>query len=319
MDRRRFLLGASALGVTACAQPERELLDEFADATIPLEPGAPRSTTTVAPVESQAPDEPKPDNGLPVDVPDEDLPGLSFVAEAIVPSVGVSATRAIDEPIMEFANPIPSGGPLAFLVEDLADLNRMEVLLPTRPNGSFGWINGSDVRLTRHNYAFEVRLDDLLILFERGLPIFEATVGVARENANTARRLHDRTPPPTPTRLRVRPPTGFRDTARHSPPSPAATDNSGSTAPTIPTRSASTCRPAVSVSTTTTSPISSRRSGYRSGSPSTSSDATETCGASARSAGAPTGTGRTRGCNTENSTKARARMPIGTMASPSPV
>lgn len=187
MDRRRFLLGASALGVTACAQPERELLDEFADATIPLEPGAPRSTTTtVAPVESQAPDEPKPDNGLPVDVPDEDLPGLSFVAEAIVPSVGVSATRAIDEPIMEFANPIPSGGPLAFLVEDLADLNRMEVLLPTRPNGSFGWINGSDVRLTRHNYAIEVRLDDfLLILFERGLPIFEATVGVARENAPT--------------------------------------------------------------------------------------------------------------------------------------
>lgn len=187
MNRRRFLLGASALGVTACAQPERELLDEFADATIPLEPGAPRSTTTtVAPVESQAPDEPKPDNGLPVDVPDEDLPGLSFVAEAIVPSVGVSATRAIDEPIMEFANPIPSGGPLAFLVEDLADLNRMEVLLPTRPNGSFGWINGSDVRLTRHNYAIEVRLDDfLLILYERGLPIFEATVGVARENAPT--------------------------------------------------------------------------------------------------------------------------------------
>lgn len=187
MDRRRFLLGASALGVTACAQPERELLDEFADATIPLEPGAPRSTTTtVAPVESQAPAEPKPDNGRPVDVPDEDLPGLSFVAEAIVPSVGVSATRAVDEPIMEFANPIPSGGPLAFLVEDLADLNRMEVLLPTRPNGSFGWINGSDVRLTRHNYAIEVRLDDfLLILYERGLPIFEATVGVARENAPT--------------------------------------------------------------------------------------------------------------------------------------
>ena len=187
MNRRRFLLGASALGVTACAQPERELLDEFADATIPLQPGALRSTTTsVAPVESQAPDEPKPDNGLPVDVPDEDLPGLSFVAEAIVPSVGVSATRAIDEPIMEFANPIPSGGPLAFLVEDLADLNRMEVLLPTRPNGSFGWINGSDVRLTRHNYAIEVRLDDfLLILYERGLPIFEATVGVARENAPT--------------------------------------------------------------------------------------------------------------------------------------
>lgn len=187
MDRRRFLLGASALGVTACAQPERELLDEFADATIPLQPGAPRSTTTsVAPVESQAPDEPKPDNGLPVDVPDEDLPGLSFVAEAIVPSVGVSATRAVDEPIMEFANPIPSGGPLVFLVEDLADLNRIEVLLPTRPNGSFGWINGSDVRLTRHNYAIEVRFDDfLLILYERGLPIFETTVGVARENAPT--------------------------------------------------------------------------------------------------------------------------------------
>ncbi len=197
MDRRHFLLGASAFGLAACAQPERELLDEFADSTIPLQPGGPRSTTTLAPVDTDQPastDSGDPgvdpdatvDDDLPVDVPAEDRPGLSFVAEATVPVVSVFSTMALDQPVADFANPIPSGGPLVFLVEELVDLQRMEVLLPTRPNGSFGWVDGNDVRLTRHNYAIEVRIDDfLLTVYERERPIFETTVGVARENAPT--------------------------------------------------------------------------------------------------------------------------------------
>lgn len=195
MERRHFLLGASALGLTACAYPERELLDEFADGSIPLQPGAPRTTTTTttttqstdAAAETTAPEETLAlEDELPVDIPDADRPGLAFVAEAVVPLVAVSSNPALDDTVHEFANPIASGGPLVFLVEQLPDLNRMEVLLPTRPNGSFGWIDGNDIRLTRHNYAIEVRLDEfLLTVFERELPIFQTTVGVARENAPT--------------------------------------------------------------------------------------------------------------------------------------
>lgn len=188
MDRRRFLFGASAFGLAACSHPERELLDEYADAQIPLEPGALRTTTTttIAEAEPEPAASAAPADTLPVDVPDEDLPGLSFVAEATVPIVAVSSTSALGDTTHSFTNPIPSGGPLVFLVEDLSDLQQMEVLLPTRPNGSFGWVNGNDVRLTRHNFAIEVRLDDfLLTVFEKERPIFETTVGVARDNAPT--------------------------------------------------------------------------------------------------------------------------------------
>ncbi|MEM9202284.1 MAG: L,D-transpeptidase [Actinomycetota bacterium] len=191
MDRRRFLLGASALGLAACARPERELLDDYAGSNIPLQPGGPRTTTTLAaPDASVAPTSSLPsapeESGLPVDVPEEDLPGISFVAEAIVPAVAVAAAVDSNTPVLEFANPVPSGGPLVFLVEQLNDLQRMEVLLPSRPNGSFGWIDGSDVRLTRHNFAIEVQLDAFLFtLYERERPLFETTVGVARENAPT--------------------------------------------------------------------------------------------------------------------------------------
>ncbi|MEM8708971.1 MAG: L,D-transpeptidase [Actinomycetota bacterium] len=190
MQRRHFLLGAGALGLTACAQPERQLLDEWSGQQFTLEPGGPRTTTTtttttvpaaddtVAPVEAESP--------YPVDVPEEDLPGLSFVAEAVVPLVTVTGTPGGDDVLFQFENPIPSGGPLVFLVEEFDGLENLRVLLPTRPNGSFGWIRGTELLLTRHNYSIQVRLDDfLLVLFERGIPIFETTVGVARDNAPT--------------------------------------------------------------------------------------------------------------------------------------
>ena len=91
-----------------------------------------------------------------------------------------------DDVLFTFDNPIPSGGPLVFLVEEFDGLENFRVLLPTRPNGNIGWVRGTDVLLTRHNYEIQVRLDDfLLVLSERGVPIFETTVGVAREDAPT--------------------------------------------------------------------------------------------------------------------------------------
>jgi len=58
--------------------------------------------------------------------------------------------------------------------------------LPTRPNGSVGWIDAARVELTRHYYSIEVSLEDfLLTVSERGESIFQTTVGVARANAPT--------------------------------------------------------------------------------------------------------------------------------------
>jgi hypothetical protein len=206
MRRRHFLLGAGALGLTACAKPERSLLDEWADTELELAPGGPRTTTTtttttqvadndtIAPIEERSP--------YPFDIAAEDLPGLSFVAEAVVSTVAITASPGGDDVLSTFDNPIPSGGPLVFLVEEFDGLENFRVLLPTRPNGNFGWVRGTDVLLTRHNYEIQVRLDDfLLVLSERGVPIFETTVGVAREDAPTPLGRYYTTEllrPPTP-------------------------------------------------------------------------------------------------------------------------
>lgn len=192
MERRHFLLGAGALGLTACAQPERQLLDEWATDQIVLGPGGQRTTTTPPPptTEAVAPDDTngvlEPESPYPVEVPEEDLPGLSFVAQAAVPSIAVTASPGGTDTLFDFADPIPSGGPLVFLVDEFDGLDNFRVLLPTRPNGSLGWVRGGDVTLSRHNYALQVRLDDfVLTLFDRERPIFETTVGVARDNAPT--------------------------------------------------------------------------------------------------------------------------------------
>ena len=206
MERRHFLLGASALGLTACAQPERSLLDEWADNELELVLGGPRTpstTTTAAPVGDSNTVAPAEENSpYPFDIPPEDLPGLSFVAEAIVSTVAVTASPGGDDVLFTFDNPIPSGGPLVFLVEEFDGLENYRVLLPTRPNGNVGWVSGADVLLTRHNFDIQVRLDDfVLVLSERGVPIFETMVGVAREDAPTPLGRYYTTEllqPPTP-------------------------------------------------------------------------------------------------------------------------
>lgn len=141
--------------------------------------------TTAAPATAAV--APTATDGLPFYVPEKDLPGLSFVATAAVPAISVYSTDQLTEPTFEFTNPNTSGGPLVFLVEDLNDdTQAYKVLLPTRPNGSVGWINSSQVHLTRHNYAIKVRLDDFsLSVTDREEMIFETAVGVGRADAPT--------------------------------------------------------------------------------------------------------------------------------------
>lgn len=209
MDRRGFLVAGAAAALSACAAPERELLDEWRGAPLQLEPGPPRttSTTTLPPPSDDGSDvvveQPEPD--FLAEVPDADRIGLSFVATAVGPTVTAYATSLLEEPVAIFPNPIASGGSLAFLVDDFLGVERLRVLLPTRPNGSFGWIDAASVELSRHNYSIQVALDDfVLTLFDHGESVFETTVGVARDNAPTPLGRYYTTElirPPRPTTL----------------------------------------------------------------------------------------------------------------------
>ena len=187
MNRRFLLLGVAVLALTACSQAERNLYSEPSETLAPLQPESQRPTTTTLTTSDAAPTTVAPaTDGLPFDVAAEDLPGLSFVAEATVPTVNVYSTDQLVEQTFEFNNPNRSGASLVFLVEDLNDLQAIKVLLPTRPNGSFGWINSDQVRLTQHNYSIQVRLDDFAItVTDHEETIFETTIGVARENTPT--------------------------------------------------------------------------------------------------------------------------------------
>jgi len=187
MNRRGFLAAGTAAMAAACARPQRELLDDYAGVDLALAPGGDRTTTVPPEGGAETTTVPELDlDGSPFDIPSDDIPGLSFVAEALRPSVTAYADQQLTQPIAEFANPIPSGGPLVFLVEEFDELRRFRVLLPIRPNGSFGWIDSADVELSRHNYRIQVDVDSYtLALFEREVSILETTVGVARDNAPT--------------------------------------------------------------------------------------------------------------------------------------
>ncbi len=191
MDRRTFLAGAGALGLVACAKPENDLLADYEGVSLPLEPAPVPPSTSMAGLTDVGPDDaglaPVPDDWpYPVAVPEEDWPGLVFIAEAVVPSVVAHQTLGGNDASWEFTNPIASGGPLVFVVEEFDELNNFRVLLPTRPNGSFGWISAAHVQLRRHNYRILVELDAFrLSVFDHDLVIFEAEVGVARENTPT--------------------------------------------------------------------------------------------------------------------------------------
>lgn len=198
MDRRSFLLGGGIVGLAACAKPQRDLLASKNIDAITLQPG------TVAPATSAdaAPDGAGPgtvdlgttaggtETPYPVAVPEEDLPGVSFVANAIGATVAVSETPG--GPIRwTFDNPIASDGPLVFLLESFQSLDWFRVLLPVRPNGSFGWVRSSEVSLTRHNYRFLVELDAFRIsLFDHEKLAFTTEIGVARANAPTPQGIY---------------------------------------------------------------------------------------------------------------------------------
>lgn len=185
VDRRAFLAALGATGLAACAKPERDLLEQFDDVDLTLEPAdinsLPATTATTGPVGDLSPM-----GQLRASVPFEDQAGLSFIARAVVPQVAVELRPGDSEPTWTFDNPIESGDDLVFLVDDFDGEDRYRVLLPVRPNGSYGWIQVADVELERHNFRIRVELEEFrLTLFDREAEVFTTPIGVARDNAPT--------------------------------------------------------------------------------------------------------------------------------------
>lgn len=192
MDRRAFLLGAGALGITACSTPERDLLAPYDGVDLELVPGV--TSAPGATIEA-IPDPTTGDGGslTPMEAlrssiePAEDRIALSFVARARGERVDVFASPDAAEPTWTFDNPVASGDDLVFLVDDF-DGSAYRVLLPIRPNGSFGWIPSEAVDLRHHNFEIRVELDEFaLTVLDRGEVVLRTTVGVARDNAPTPR------------------------------------------------------------------------------------------------------------------------------------
>ncbi|TXN32705.1 L,D-transpeptidase [Lacisediminihabitans profunda] len=81
------------------------------------------------------------------------------------PPVGTSATATVPRLTvyaslggpakLSLTNPSPTGGPLTLLVVQSSD-GWLEVDLPTRPNGSRGWISASQVTL--HDLVYSIRV-----------------------------------------------------------------------------------------------------------------------------------------------------------------
>lgn len=72
-----------------------------------------------------------------------------------------------------------------FLVVD-RDGDRLEVLLPIRPNGSRGWINAADVTVASHDYQIQVSLSGYRMMVQRGDEVvIDTAIGVGTSDTPT--------------------------------------------------------------------------------------------------------------------------------------
>jgi lipoprotein-anchoring transpeptidase ErfK/SrfK len=75
--------------------------------------------------------------------------------------------------------------PIVFLVKSMGD-TRHEVYLPVRPNGTHGWVNASEVTLSRVPYRIEVGISEHRIrVFDGDELIVDEPVGVGRQDRPT--------------------------------------------------------------------------------------------------------------------------------------
>ncbi len=150
-----------------------------------------RSTTTAttAVATSAAAPSSAPSTEAPTTTPaDDGGPGspapTSLIAHATNPRTDVhdSPGGAVVETL---DNPISSGAPLVFLVVQQQG-DWLQVLLPTRPNGSTGWIPTADAGLSTTDYRIDVVLSrHLATVMQGATPVLQAPIAVGTSDTPT--------------------------------------------------------------------------------------------------------------------------------------
>jgi lipoprotein-anchoring transpeptidase ErfK/SrfK len=127
----------------------------------------------------------------------------SIVAEAVRSRVDVfgSATAAAPAQVLDRSGEL--SGRLVFLVTDDPGGDRLEALLPVRPNGSRGWIPRDQVSLSRTTFRVEVALaDHRLVVRDGDRMVLRSPIGVGTTETPTpggAYYLKELLRPPDPT------------------------------------------------------------------------------------------------------------------------
>lgn len=117
-------------------------------------------------------------------------PGSSLIARALPESVGVYPYRGAPQPNGSLSNPNDEGAPLTFLVKGTSQ-GWYEVYLPSRPNGSVGWVRPADVSLAVDPYRLQVDLTaHLLTAWWQNQTIMRAPVGVGEAVSPTPSGLY---------------------------------------------------------------------------------------------------------------------------------
>jgi lipoprotein-anchoring transpeptidase ErfK/SrfK len=110
------------------------------------------------------------------------------VAQATEGSIDVYATEdatTADRQIVSGVDTTVDTIPIVFLVR-ATGAERHEVYLPVRPNGSVGWVNASDVTVTRVPYRIEVGISEHRIrVYDDDEIIVDEPVGVGRDDRPT--------------------------------------------------------------------------------------------------------------------------------------
>lgn len=155
LPRRARLALALVVGLLAACTGERPELSEESSSTTTTE-----GTTTTT-------------------VPDE----RAFVAQAKEPAIDVYESKEATEPARQIVSGVDTSDeavPVVFLVlaGDPEVAERIEVYLPTAPNGSTGWVDSSDVDVTGVPYRITVgRTERRLRVFEDQEVILDEPVG----------------------------------------------------------------------------------------------------------------------------------------------
>lgn len=119
-------------------------------------------------------------------------PGTSLVANTPhrIKRIAVYASAGDPQPKGHLSNPNADGAPLAFLVKAMRP-GWYQVYLPSRPNGSVGWIHQSSVSLALDPYRVRVDLKGhRVVVWRQNKVIMRAPVGVGEAASPTPPGLY---------------------------------------------------------------------------------------------------------------------------------